>query len=76
MPGPHEPKHDLNSFLEPFVSDLAKFWEGVELNVPSKGCRKKIKCMLACVACDLRAGRKICGFLGHGLFLLYEKVYW
>lgn len=27
--------------------------------------RKKIRCALLCVACDLPAGRKVCGFLSH-----------
>ena len=33
IPGPHEPRHDLNSFLELLVDDLLKLWSGVELNV-------------------------------------------
>lgn len=63
IPGPHEPKHDINNFLEPFVEELLSFWNGVELNV-STG-KKKFRCALLCVACDLPAGRKVCGFLGH-----------
>lgn len=65
IPGPHEPKHDLNSFLGPCVNDLLKLWDGVELNISSIQCRKKIRCALLCVSCDLPAGRKVCGFLGH-----------
>ena len=63
-PGPHEPKHDINSFLAPLVSELKQFWSGVELNVFLMG-MKKIRCALLCVACDLPAGRKVCGFLSH-----------
>jgi hypothetical protein len=58
IPGPHEPKHDLNTFLGPYVNDLLKLWDGVELYVPSIKCNKKIRCALLCVSCDLPAGRK------------------
>ena len=29
IPGPHEPSHDINTFLKPLVEDLLKFWNGV-----------------------------------------------
>lgn len=51
--------------MEPFVEDLLNFWSGIELNVASLGCRRLIRCALLCVACDIPAGRKVCGFLGH-----------
>lgn len=69
IPGPHEPGHDLNSYLQPLVGDLLKFWNGVELNIRQYGCQKIVKCALLCVSCDLPAGRKVCGFLGHGAHL-------
>ena len=56
IPGPKEP-HDINSFLRPFVADLIKLWAGVEMN------KRKVRCALLCVACDIPAGRKLCGFL-------------
>ena len=57
IPGPHEPRHDINAFLDPFVTDLKKYWSGVQLNVASLRCRKVIRCALLCVACDVPAGR-------------------
>ena len=63
-PGPHEPAHDLNSFLEPLVEDLLHFRDGIELRIPTSSAIKKIRALL-CVACDLPAGRKVCGFLAH-----------
>ena len=27
--------------------------------------QKLVRCALLCVSCDLPAGRKVCGFLGH-----------
>ena len=55
----------FNSFLEPFVDELLRFWDGIELSVADFSAKKKIRCALLCVACDLPAGRKVCGFLGH-----------
>lgn len=65
IPGPREPEHDINSFLEPLVNDLLKLWKGVNLDVHSYTSKKEIRCALVCVACDLPAGRKVCGFLHH-----------
>lgn len=65
IPGPHEPKHDINTFLKPLVADLLKLWCGVEMRIASTNYTKKIRCALMCVSCDIPAGRKICGFLGH-----------
>ena len=33
IPGPHEPSHDLNSYLEPLVQDLLCLWKGLSLTV-------------------------------------------
>lgn len=72
IPGPHEPSHDINSFLMPLVEDLLSFWDGVELDV--HGCHKKlVRCALLCAACDHPAGRKTCGFLGHSACLGCSK---
>ena len=43
------------------------------MDIPSINCRKKIRCALMCVSCDLPAGRKLCGFLGHGARLGCSK---
>ena len=64
IPGPHEPEHDVNSFIDPLVNELLEFWEGVNLNIDSFG-TKCVRCALLCVACDLPAGRKLCGFLSY-----------
>ncbi len=57
IPGPREPKTDINQYLLPFVKELQKFETGVLMDVHG--------CVLFGVACDLPAGRKCCGFLGH-----------
>lgn len=64
LPGPREPKHDINAFLGPLVHELQSFWCGTEMNISSTG-NVKIRCALLCVACDIPASRKVCGFLGH-----------
>lgn len=74
IPGPCEPKHDINSFLDPFVEELLKFWNGIDMSVFGNG-TKKIGCALLCVACDLPAGRKVCGFLGRNARLGCTRCY-
>ena len=50
IPGPTEPKHDVNTFLKPLVSELTEFWHGITLKVQmdSSVCEKKIRCALLC----------------------------
>lgn len=55
--------------MEPYVNDLLKLWDGVELNIPALKCKKKIRCALLSVSCDLPAGRKVGGFLSHNAHL-------
>lgn len=64
IPGPHEPKLHMNSFLEHLVKDLLQLWKGVPMQTPEG--EKDIKAVLLCVACDIPASRKVGGFLGHG----------
>ena len=75
IPGLHEPRHDINTCLDPFLTNLKKYWNGVELNVTSLKCTKLIRCALLCVACDIPAGRKVCGFLGHNAHLGCSRCY-
>ena len=49
--------------------DLLRFWDGVEPNLSFLQCRKFICCALLCLACDIPAGGKVCGFLSHNLHL-------
>ena len=74
IPGPHEPK-DLNPFLKPLVDELLVFWEGIKLYVQRESCCEEqvVRCAILCVSCDLPAGRKTCGFLGHSATLGCSK---
>ena len=65
IPGPREPQRDINTFLRPLVSELLDLFNGVEFKIFDEGNTQKIRCLLLCVACDIPAGRKVCGFLGH-----------
>ena len=44
------------------------FFQGVDINIQNSAVKKRIRCVLLCVTSDLPAGRKACGFLGHGAF--------
>ena len=63
IPGPKEPKLSINSFLKPLVSELLDFFDGVHMTINGKS--QSVRCALLCVACDIPASRKVCGFLGH-----------
>ena len=47
------------------MSELLDFWDGVPMSVHGQDGLQEIKCALLCVASDLPAARKVCGFLGH-----------
>ena len=36
IPGPHEPKLNINSFLYPMVKEMLEFWNGMKLSVLTK----------------------------------------
>ena len=67
IPGPNEPSLNINSYLEPLVEELKVLWsEGMVINMPDNpGQQVHLKAGLLCVACDIPAARKVCGFLGH-----------
>jgi hypothetical protein len=73
IPGPKEPENDINDYLCPLVEELLQLWEGVEMNVHSFTETVCIRGALLCVACDIPACRKVCGFLGHNANLGCSK---
>ena len=62
FPGPSEPSKTVNTYLTPLVSELLTLWRGKSFKTASKS-TVFVQCALLCVACDLPAGRKVCGFL-------------
>ena len=67
LPGPSEPSLIMNSYLAPMVEELLKLWEGVVIPVQTSHGQMQIRvrAALSCVACDIPASRKVCGFLSH-----------
>lgn len=72
IPGPNEPK-SINDILSPLVQELLTFWDGIEMQVFSSSIPVTVRCGLLCVACDIPASRKVCGFLGHSATLGCSK---
>ena len=64
IPGPHEPSLNINSFLRPLVDELQQLWTGVPLT-SNLGITILVRAALICIACDIPAARKVCGFVGH-----------
>ena len=75
IPGPSEPTHDINTLLDPLVNELSSLWEGVTMEIHNGASvvKETVRCALLCCACDLPAGRKVCGFLSHSASLGCSK---
>ena len=71
IPGPKEPPLVINSYLSPLVTEL---WNGVELEIHDST-SEVIRVALLGVACDMPAGRKVCGFLSHSANLGCPRCY-
>jgi len=66
IPGPNEPKGNINSFLEPLVDELLDLWNGMIITSkdPEIGLLR-IRVALLALCCDIPAARKCGGFAGH-----------
>ena len=67
IPGPNEPRNNINSFLTPLVDELMELWEeGVNLrHSGSLVIHERFRAALLCVACDMPTSKKVCGFTAH-----------
>ena len=62
IPGPNEPKINMNSYLQPLVNDLLTFWKGVV--IPSAfGSPVFVRAALICTSCDIPASQKVLALL-------------
>ena len=73
IPGPREPKRTINSFLAPLVKDLEAAWSNGLTIATQQGQSITVRLAVSCVACDIPASRKVCGFLGHNAALGCNK---
>ena len=63
IPGPNEPKQHINTFLFPMVRDSQLLCVCVTFrNSSTLFGLTTMRATLACVACDLPASQKVCGF--------------
>ena len=74
IPGPSEPSKNINTYLNPLVSELCALWEGVSFDTHDSG-TQMVRCALFCIGCDLPAGRKVCGFLSYTANLGCSRCY-
>ena len=66
IPGPKEPKRDINTFLAPLVDELKKLYRGVTLKNPNSFFGSTtVPALVSCIGSDLPATRKVCGFLSY-----------
>ena len=64
IPGPKEPKHNINSFLQPLVDDRIDLWDGVILD-NENGTQEMFRAAILALSSDIPATRKCGGFVGH-----------
>ena len=57
------------------VDELLQLWTGIQMPIMVNGSRvlKSICAALLCVASDMPAGRKCCGFLAHSANLAFTR---
>ena len=58
-----EPK--VETFLDPCVDELNGLWKGILMTTSLYPVSLKVFAALICVAADIPATRKVCGFVGH-----------
>lgn len=63
IPGPHEPKTHINTYLGPLVNELLQLHKGDWIETTSG--RQFIRCVVAGISSDIPATRKAAGFVGH-----------
>ena len=63
IPGPHEPKKNINTYMKPMIDELLLLWKGVVINIDER--EVTIRAAVSCLACDIPAARKVGGFIGH-----------
>jgi hypothetical protein len=64
IPGPHQPKLTINTYLKPLVSELNTLCQGIKFKPAGSDTLQTFRAAL-CVGCDVPAARKVCGFTGH-----------
>lgn len=65
IPGPHEPKLTINTYLKPLVEELNILWKGIQYKPSESNVSCTFRAALLCVGCDVPAARKVCGFTSH-----------
>ena len=63
IPGPHEPKKHLNTYLGPLIAEFKELSTG-QWFMTAIG-RQFIRCVLVGLSSDIPASRKVAGFTGH-----------
>jgi hypothetical protein len=67
FPGGSEKNLSLNSLLEPFKDEMLELHPARGVNMTTAKCPDGRKVCAVCIlaVCDLPAGKKLCGFVGH-----------
>ena len=72
IPGPNEPRKNINSFIKPLVDELLELWHGAQVKSGSLFGVTSVRCMLSA---DIPATRKLCGFFSHSARRGFSKCF-
>lgn len=62
---PVNPSATFNPFMKDMVKELKELWKGVFFCLPTAPLPIRLRAALLCVAADILATRKVCGFTSH-----------
>ena len=71
--GKYSKEPDIRTFIEPLVSELTDFWDGIQVEVEGK--KEIIKAALFIISSDLPMTKKLAGFVGHTAYLGCHRCY-
>ena len=65
----------VHTFLEPCVDKLNGLWRGISLSTSLSPVPLRVVAALLCVAADIPATRKVCGFVGHSANKAFLRMF-
>ena len=72
----HDSEPKLFPFLDPCVNELNGLWKGIRLKTSLSAVPLRVVAALClCVAADIPATRKVCGFVGHSASRACSKCF-
>ena len=69
----HEPDN-LETFINPLIGELNSLWRGANMFTNNSKDGVIVRAALLCIAANIPACRKLCGFYSHAAAMLYTNI--